>query len=279
MDKNVSFQKWIKKVCNRRPMSDARQLELIALAQSGDLSARNQIIERHIMFVIFMANRYASVYVPVEDMVSDGVMGMMEAITRYDPSKKVKFVTYAYFWIKLWIIRHAILNGRLIRIPSWISENHRKFFQLVERQRSGEDIEHDKEHGDLSALLSKVVSIYSHIGDPDDSAELIEFINAPDDREIADDFKELFDKLKPIEKDIVMMRFGLYTDRPYSLKEIGQKYKVSHERIRQKEATALNKLRCLLRKDAKVLKGELWTSRNCRVGAVKHIRRPERCTY
>jgi len=230
-------------------------------------AAKADYARANLRLVVSLARRYDFGRLPLSDLVQEGNLGLLHAIDRFDYRRGFRFSTYASWWIRHAINRALSDKGRAVRLPVHVLD---KYHRLARAKRDltrtlgrPPTIEELSEATDMTAeriermrgyLLDQSVSLDRPVGDDDEGKKLVELISDPS-REPATPVDDLvrkamkaealkaFEKLEPMEADILTLRFGLENDRERSLREIGQKYQLSRERIRQLEAQALKKLR------------------------------------
>jgi RNA polymerase primary sigma factor len=244
-------------------LTQQQEIELAAKIRNGDRKARALMISSNLRLVVTIAQDYANLGLPILDVISEGNIGLMTAVDRFDPSKGAKLSTYAAWWIKQSIKRALSNQGKTIRLPvhlgDKISKMRRVALQMSEELgREPTDDELAEEVGIASAKVSqlKTVSIRpSSLEAPISEDDLTEFGESVGDEEARTPFELLRDKdmqnnvggllevLDDREKKIISQRFGFDGGARKTLNEIGKKFGVSRERIRQLENIALSKLR------------------------------------
>jgi RNA polymerase primary sigma factor len=212
-------------------MTSEEEQDCARLAAQGDESARQRLIQANLRFVIMVARRYHACGVPLEDLVNEGNIGLIQAARRFDPERGIRFVSYAVHWIRQTIVKAIQVNGGVIRVPrSRPSERTRLAAQAARRVISLDSPVAGTEDADpLSACLE------------DRSATKPEEVLA--DASLKEGLGTALAGLSRREAGILQDRFGLDGRRPISLLEIGAKHGLSKERVRQIEKRALRRIR------------------------------------
>jgi RNA polymerase primary sigma factor len=247
------------------------EVRLAARIKKGDKEARAQMIRANLRLVVKIAHDYANLGLPLLDLISEGNIGLMKAVERFDPAKGGKLSTYAAWWIKQSIKRALANQSKTIRLPvhlvDKISKMRRVALQMSEELgREPTDEELAEEIGLSAAKVSQLktvsirpASLDAPISD-DDSTEFGEIVGDEEaltpyeqlsDRNLRDEIADLIDVLDEREKKIIFSRFGLDGGKPKTLEEVGKKFGVTRERIRQLQNIALLKLRRALQKKEK----------------------------
>jgi RNA polymerase primary sigma factor len=236
-------------------------------------TARNTIINSNLRLVVKIAKDYRNMGLSLSDLIAEGNMGLMRAVDKFKPNKKTKISTYASYWIKQCIFRAFDNKSRLIRVPSNACSKHRKVIKWIQEyeELTGEkpDIEEiarkfktTKERA-LSimeakqSVLSFDYEIYNDEGEKKTFGETVgdEKPLPTQNAEESDNKKvltDLINKLNNRERYILYNRFGLGNKKTQTLEEIGEKFKVTRERIRQVETMALRKLRRMITKEYRI---------------------------
>ncbi len=242
---------------------EEEQQRLGRIIRRGDI-ARQRLIRANLRLVVSVATRYQGYGVPLSDLIQEGNMGLMHAIDKFEPERGNKFSTYATWWIRHAVGRAIADQGRTIRLPVHMAEKIRKVKEAAHRvsQRTGNDATIVQIAQEMELPESKVeelmqfaqfpVSFEAPLSDEDGSATVGDFL--PDqetispyesamDRGVHEDIGEALASLTPREAKIINLRYGLRDGREHTLEEVGQKYGLTRERIRQIEKDALRKLR------------------------------------
>src|SRR5271165_3773151 len=252
-------------------LTPGEEIELAARVKRGDRQARALMIKGTLRLVVKIAHDYANLGLPFLDLISEGNIGLAKAVERFDPAKGGKFRTYATWWIKQSIKRALANQSKTIRLPvhlvDKISKMRRVSLQMSEELgREPTDDELAEEIGISSGKVSQLktvsirpASLDAPISD-DDSTEFGEIVGDEDaqtpfellrDKNLRDEVSDLLEVLDDRERKIIFQRFGLDGGKPKTLEEVGKKFGVTRERIRQLQNIALAKLRRALAKKEK----------------------------
>jgi RNA polymerase primary sigma factor len=257
-----SIDLYLKEIDKFNPLQPTDEIELSRKIRSGDLLAFSKLVEANLRFVISVARRYQGQGLPLEDLICEGNLGLIEAVKRYDETRGFKFISYAVWWIKQSIFRALAEKSRIIRFPM----NHvRAFYQVnkefekFQRQYGVEPNISDvadcmdmteSEVGDVLKNYANYQSLNaSKIGD--NGSSLLDILEnrqtpSPDDALIQESLKEeinnILNTLKPIEALIIRLNFGLSGKRRLNQAEIGEYLNLTRERVRQIKNAALQRL-------------------------------------
>ena len=252
---------------NRHPLLTAEEeKELSIEVRKGDPEARDKMVRSNLRLVVSIAKHYVERGLPLLDLIEEGNLGLLKAVERFDPAAECRFSTYGTWWIKQSIKRALIDTVKSVRIPSYMGETITKwkkaaadltielgrpplFLEIAERM----EIPMEKTEIIQNALLvadsvSQTISIENSwtisdiIEDPSQAQP-----HASLEKKIqVEMIKNLLEHLDDRETRIIRMRYGLDNGEPMTLKEIGQRVKLSRERVRQIENDALGKLQELV---------------------------------
>ena len=238
------------------------EIELARRIQKGDKEAERKMVEGNLRFVVSVANKYRGRGIPLSDLINEGNMGLIRAARKFDPTKGIKFITYAVWWVNT-AIRHALSkqNG-VISLPYKqtdifykISRKQEEISKSLEKEPSMDDL---ADSLDLSVediernLQANRPSLSLDVSISEDSKEsFVELLERENpltvDKDLVEEslnreIDQLVDELDPRQRKIIEMRFGLNGDEVVSLREIGKRLGLSGERIRQIEKEALDEL-------------------------------------
>lgn len=251
---------------NKIPMlSYEEEYELAIKAKNGDKRARERIINANLRFVVSVAKKFKGQGLPLSDLINEGNIGLITAIDKFEPEKGYHFISYAVWWIRQSIMKAISEKGRAIRLPlnraNELVTIQKASKTLMDEMNTTEPSVEDISEAtgidsatvkDLLKASSDVISFDSPIKKGEDSdSTLGDFIEdeskGPEeqvlDSSLKSDVRSLLSVLSDKEKNIIEMRYGLNGNKPMSLKEIGDSYSLTKERIRQIEKRALEKLR------------------------------------
>jgi len=227
--------------------------------------AKNEFVKANLRLVVSIARRFNHGRLPLPDLIQEGNIGLMKAVERYDYRRGFRFSTYASWWIRHAISRALADKGRAVRLPVHmidayhrIAKSERELQSKLERPATTEEIatvtgiETEKLEKMRTFLADNPVSLDRSLSD-DDGRRLIDVLVDPNEApsppeqmmnsETQQEMLKLLGVLKPIEADILRKRFGLLNDHERTLKEIGDEYRLSRERVRQLQEQALGKMR------------------------------------
>jgi RNA polymerase primary sigma factor len=249
------------------------EIDLAAKIKRGDKAARAKMIKANLRLVVKIAHDYSNLGLPLLDLISEGNIGLMKAVERFDPAKGGKLSTYGAWWIKQSIKRALANQAKTIRLPVHLVDKISKMKRTAMRmsEQLGRDPTDQELADKLGMQRSKVAqlreisvrpaSLDAPVGD-DDSTEFSELVGDDSaanpfellrDRNMRDDVRELLTKLDPREAEILTARFGLDGNKERTLEEVGKKFKVTRERVRQIQNIALQKMRRLMEKQDKTV--------------------------
>ncbi|MBR0031032.1 MAG: RNA polymerase sigma factor RpoD/SigA [Treponema sp.] len=252
---------------NKIPLLTAEEENALAIkAKNGDKKAAEKIVKSNLRFVVKVANEYLNpknTVFDITDLISEGNIGLLSAIDHFDPSKGIKFISYAVWWIRQSILKAIGEHGRSIRLPQ------NKAYELTKIEKARKLIDNtlpeyeqfakiseltgieEKTVQDLLFLTQGTVSLETPIdkkeSDSDTIGDMIEsYDRDPEDKlmekSLHNEVRKAIKLLKPREELVLRLRYGFDGEEPKSLKEIGTSYGLTKERVRQIEKTAIHSL-------------------------------------
>jgi RNA polymerase primary sigma factor len=267
-DSDSGFQLYLRQIAQYPLLTPAQEITLAAKIKKGDKAATDEMIRGNLRLVVKIARDYANLGLPLLDLISEGNIGLMKAVERFDPAKGGKLSTYGSWWIKQSIKRALANQGKTIRLPVHLVDKIAKIRRVgaglsdeLGREATDEEIAEEvgMDAGKVTLLKQAAIrpaSLDAPLGD-EDSTEFGEMVG---DVAAVDPFENLSDKnmqlevvdllgqLDEREHRIIAARFGLDGNDPITLEEVGVKFGVTRERIRQLQNIALSKMRKALAK-------------------------------
>ena len=244
-------------------LTPEEEITLAKRIANGDNEARQKFYEANLRLVVSIAKRYVGRGLLFIDLIQEGNIGLSKAIDRFDINKGCKFSTYATWWVRHSISKALVEQGRTIRLSFHLNELVNKmvlfqkaFYKENQVEPSDKEIAENLNISEslvleLKQMSQELVSLDAPIGEDEDMS-MMDLITSNDDVEedtvkkiTEEEFMKVFFSvnLTPKEREILLLRNGYYNNRIYTLGEIGAKYKITRERVRQIEAKALRKLR------------------------------------
>ncbi len=249
---------------NRVPLlTAAQEIELAKRVEAGDAAARQHLVDANLRLVVNVAKRYAAGGLPLLDLIQEGSLGLMQAVERFDWRRGFKFSTYATWWIRQAITRSLSNDSRTVRLPVHVVEALRKIRKITPELAA--EMEREPTPAELGEVLGmspeRVVeivrasrapmSLEQPVGEDGDES-LADFVEDPDldtaDRALLagtlrEDLHRALAILPDRQQTILVRRFGLDGQEPWTLDQIGAHFGVTRERIRQLQVEALRKLK------------------------------------
>ncbi len=262
-DADTAIKLYLREIGQVQLLTPAEEIELAAKIKAGDRVARERMIKANLRLVVKIARDYEGLGLPLLDLISEGNIGLMKAVERFDPSKGGKLSTYGAWWIKQSIKRALANQAKTIRLPvhlvDKISRMRRVAMGLQEvLGREPTDEELAEEMGmtptrvaQLRTAAIRPASLDAPIGDDESNnfSEIVQDENAEspyeqlEEKTLSDMLHHMVDELDPREATILRYRFGLDGGKERTLEEVGHKFGVTRERVRQIQNLALAKLR------------------------------------
>ena len=265
-DGDTAIKLYLREIGQVKLLTPQEEIDLAAKIKKGDKKAREQMIKANLRLVVKIARDYEGIGLPLLDLISEGNIGLMKAVERFDPAKGGKLSTYGSWWIKQSIKRALANQSKTIRLPvhlvDKISKMRRTGMRLQEELgREPTDEELGEELGITASRVAQMrmaairpASLDAPIGDEDSNnfAEVVQDESADtpyeqlEEKTVTRMLQEMVKTLDPREATILRARFGLDGGPQKTLEEVGQKFGVTRERVRQIQNIALKKLRKMI---------------------------------
>ncbi|MEO6866822.1 MAG: RNA polymerase sigma factor RpoD [Gaiellales bacterium] len=254
---------YLKEIGKVALLTGEQEVSLAKRIERGDMAAKRALIEANLRLVVSIAKRYQNRGLQFLDLIQEGNLGLMRAVDKFDYTKGYKFSTYATWWIRQAITRAIADQARTIRVPVHMVETINKLIrtQRALSQKLGRDPSHEELGAAMEMTADKVrdvlklnqdpVSLETPVGGEADTS-LADFVEdtvtpVPDaavtGKARREEVAEILETLSHRERKVLELRFGLRGEEPRTLEEVGQRFGVTRERIRQIEAKTLSKLK------------------------------------
>ena len=257
------IREYLKEIGSIPLLTQEQEQDLAKRKSEGDAEAGKKLVEANLRLVVSIAKRYTGRGMSFLDLVQEGNIGLMKAVEKFDYTKGYRLSTYATWWVKQSVTRALADQSRTIRLPvhmveavNRIRKAQRALAVKLGREPSNEEI--GKEVGmsekrvtELRQSSGDTVSLETPVGD-EDGSNLGDFVaddsNASTEEKaesvfLREEIEQMLQGLNPREREVIILRFGLESGHPLTLEEVGKRFKVTRERIRQIETAALRKLR------------------------------------
>jgi RNA polymerase primary sigma factor len=267
-DGDTAIKLYLREIGQVKLLTPQEEITLAARIKKGDKKARELMIKANLRLVVKIARDYDGIGLPLLDLISEGNIGLMKAVERFDPAKGGKLSTYGSWWIKQSIKRALANQSKTIRLPVHLVDKISKMRRVAMRlqEELGREPTDEELAGELGTSASRVTqmrmaairpaSLDAPIGDEDSNnfSEVVQDENADTPYEMLEDktvtgmLQEMVKKLDPREATILRFRFGLDGGSEKTLEEVGETFGVTRERVRQIQNIALRKLRKMIEK-------------------------------
>ena len=255
---------YLKDIKNIPLLTHEEEIELAKKAQAGDKAAKNKLVNSNLRFVVNVAKKYQNHGLDLTDLISEGNIGLITAVEKFDFSKGYHFISYAVWWIRQSILKAVCEKSRGIRLPL----NRANELVQIEHARKvvGNKKSEQQEYEEIASMLNMtsehvrdminisrdMVSLDAEVNNGDNSHTSFgdfqedTLYGRPDenaiDEAMSNDIDYVLNTLRPNESKVIRMRYGLNGHKPMSLKEVGEECELTKERIRQIEKHALVRL-------------------------------------
>jgi RNA polymerase primary sigma factor len=271
-----SLEKYLQEIGKVELISPEEEVKLAIQIKKGDAKALEKLTKANLRFVVSVAKQYQNQGLTLPDLINEGNLGLIKAAQRFDETRGFKFISYAVWWIRQSILQALAEQSRIVRLPlnkvgltSRISKAYSQLEQEYEREPSAEELAYflEIDAEEISATLgvaARHVSMDQPLADGEDGTLMDILVNK--NAESTDNGMAVTDSLHTEierslstlterQKDVVRFFFGIGIDHPLSLEDIGERFCLTRERVRQIKDKAINKLRTPSR--CKLLRGYL----------------------
>jgi RNA polymerase primary sigma factor len=267
-DGDTAIKLYLREIGQVKLLTPQEEIQLAARIKKGDKKAREQMIKANLRLVVKIARDYDGIGLPLLDLISEGNIGLMKAVERFDPKKGGKLSTYGSWWIKQSIKRALANQSKTIRLPVHLVDKISKMRRITMRlqEELGREPTDEELADELDVTAVRVrqmrlaairpASLDAPIGDDDSNnfSDVVEDENATtpyedlEDKTVTGMLQEMVKHLDAREATILRYRFGLDGGTEKTLEEVGEKFGVTRERVRQIQNLALRKLRKMIEK-------------------------------
>ena len=258
-----SIEKYLEEIGGFSPLHPEEEIDLARKIRRGDEESLDKMVKANLRFVISVAKEYQGQGLPLSDLISEGNLGLIKAAQRFDETRGFKFISYAVWWIRQSILQALAEQSRVVRLPlnrvGAINKIGRALESLEKSYGREPSLSEIATKMDMSSFevadVVKTSARHLSLDEPfkeEDGNSLLDVIRSdkyepPDSTLMHESLKVEIEKvlytLKPREAEIISLYFGLEGDRPLTLEEIGEHFKLTRERVRQIKEKALRRLR------------------------------------
>jgi RNA polymerase primary sigma factor len=258
-----SIEKYLEEIGGYSPLAPEEEIDLARQIRKGNARALDKLVKANLRFVISVAKEYQGQGLPLQDLISEGNLGLIKAAQRFDETRGFKFISYAVWWIRQSILQALAEQSRVVRLPlnrvGAINKVGRALEELEKKFGREPSMEEIADKMEMTAYevadVLKTSARHLSLDEPfkeDEGNSLLDILESdryapPDETLMQESLQVEIDKvlstLKPREAEIIRLYFGLDGDRPLTLEEIGEHFKLTRERVRQIKEKALRRLR------------------------------------
>jgi RNA polymerase primary sigma factor len=261
-DSNRALGNYLAEISKYEPLAPNKEIELTQRIKKGDRKAQHELIVSNLRFVVSVAKKFQGQGRPLEDLISEGNLGLIKAAERFDETRGFKFISYAVWWVRQSILQSLSEHSRMVRVPL------NRQGDITKIVKAAEALEHQYERPALVEEIAKHVEKMPHevahtiqisrrhqsldmpFSDTDSNSLMDVIPDAeapgPDFTLVSDSLKEeiksALSTLKDRERDVIRMYFGIEQDYALTLNEIGEEFNLTRERVRQIKEKAIRRL-------------------------------------
>ncbi len=260
---NRALGSYLEEISKYEPLSPEQEVELAQRIRKGDLHAKRKLTEANLRFVVSVAKDYQGNGLPLTDLINEGNLGLIKAAERFDETRGFKFISYAVWWIRQSILQALAEHSRIVRLPlnrvgmiKKITKELEALEMQYERAPSQDELAMGL-HMDTEDVSNSIkISRRHHSldkpfkdGEENTLSDVLNDDSVPDPDNylmmdsLKKDVKQSLNSLKDKERDVLVLYFGIDNEYPKTLNEIGERFNLTRERIRQIKDKAINRLR------------------------------------
>lgn len=262
---SIALDKYLNDIGKLSMLTPEQETDLARRIKDGDADALEKLTQGNLRFVVSVAKQYQNQGLSLSDLINEGNLGLLKAARRFDETRGFKFISYAVWWIRQSILQAITEHARIVRMPvnkagsvKKILDLQTAFMQQYEREPTDEEMAEllsitPKQVHDILTNSSRHISFDAplSVGEEGDASLLdvfqLEGTVEPDQKlmtqSLTDDLQNTLDGLAPREREVIICYFGLDGNKPLTLEEIGEKFDLTRERVRQIKDRALSRLR------------------------------------
>ena len=260
-----SLALYLKEIGKLQPLTSEREAELAAKIKNNDRAALDTLVKANLRFVVSVARNYQNQGLSLCDLINEGNMGLVKAAKRFDERKNFRFISYAVWWVRQAILQALAEQSRIMRLPlnragaiHKISKTQVELEQRFNRPPDTSEIARELSMSETAvqetiSISNNHVSLDAPIKDNNGSTLIDLIVNTqegsgPDENiramSMHEEIRQMLDALTDREREIIKLYFGIDCDNAYTLDEIGRKFKITRERVRQIKSKAISRLKC-----------------------------------
>lgn len=261
---SLALDKYLLDIGKISLLNPDEEASLASKIRDGDQDALEKLTRSNLRFVVSVAKQYQNQGLSLSDLINEGNVGLMKAAKRFDETKGFKFISYAVWWIRQAILQAIVEHSRIVRLPlnkigsyNKVNEAFLSFVQEYEREPSNEELADileiaPKEIANMLKNNSRHISFDAPMGGEDSDMTMLDTISGDDnmipdsnlmEQSLIEEIQEGLSVLAPREIEVLKAYYGLDKSKPLTLEEIGEKYDLTRERVRQIKERAIRRLR------------------------------------
>ena len=261
---SASLDKYLQEIGREELITAEDEVELAQRIRQGDSIALEKLVKANLRFVVSVSKQYQNQGLTLPDLINEGNLGLIKAAQRFDETRGFKFISYAVWWIRQSILQAIAEQSRIVRLPlnqvgslNRIKKTFSKLEQEFEREPSADEIadllDIDREKVTDSVLISgRHVSMDAPFGNDEDGGNLLDVLSNSDaprtdlllmNESLQKEIDRSLSTLTDREKEVIILFYGIGVPHPLSLEEIGEKFELTRERVRQIKEKGIRRLR------------------------------------